>query len=129
MAEQRNTTASYKTIADGGGVRYRFFCDLSGLSVCTTKPIRADTEQEGLLLAWQTEGKANFNQCHKCGKWVCDAMYNADVLECVECAPWENAPSYCPHCGEKLPQGDSFCRKCGAKLRYGEVESGDSQTA
>ena len=121
MAVHKNKTASYKTIADVGGTRYRFFCDLSGMAVCTTKPIRADTPEEELQLAWKNEGRQQFNQCHKCGRWVCDALYNADVLECVACAPWENIPSFCPHCGEKSPPDDTFCRKCGKKLQYGEV--------
>ncbi len=121
MGERQNKTARYKIISDAGGNRYRFFCDLSGLAVCTTKPIRADTEKEGLALAWETEGRQHFDRCHKCGRWVCGAMYNPDVCECVACAPWENLPSYCPHCGAKLPSGDLYCRECGVKLRYREV--------
>ncbi len=121
MIEYRNKTASYKTIVNEAGTCYRFFCDLSGLSICTTKPLHTDTEEEALALAWQSEGKKHFNQCQRCGKWVCDAMFNADVLECVACAPWENNPLYCPYCGIKLPLGDNFCRKCGKKLKYGEV--------
>lgn len=117
MKEDKPT---YRVIADAGGRRYRFFCELSGAAVCTTKPIRADTEEEGAELAWKTEGKQLFNQCHKCGRWVCDAMYNADVLECVACAPWEDPPNFCPRCGERTAPQDAYCRKCGAKLQYGE---------
>lgn len=44
-------TASYKLIADAGGNRYQFFCDLSGALACTTEPIRADTPEEALMIA------------------------------------------------------------------------------
>lgn len=121
MTENANRTARYKIITDAGGNRYRFFCALSGAAMCTTKPIRADTQAEELEIAWETEGIQHFNQCHKCGKWVSDAMYNADVLECVDCAPWEDRPNYCSQCGEKIPVDDTFCRKCGARLQYREV--------
>lgn len=121
MSVTKKKTPPYRIISDTGGNRYRFFCELSGGAVCTTKPIRADTQEEELQLAWETEGKASFNQCHKCGRWICDAMYNADVLECVDCAPWENTPRFCPKCGERIVVSDTFCRKCGVRLRYGEV--------
>ena len=26
-----------------------------------------------------------FNQCRKCGKWVCDEMYDLNTMECREC--------------------------------------------
>lgn len=114
------TTAPYKVIADTGGSRYRFFCALSGAALVTTKPIRADTQEEELRLAWENEGKQYFNRCSKCGKWVSGVMYNAEVLKCVECAPWEDRPNYCPKCGKKVPYLDDFCRSCGTKLQYRE---------
>ncbi|MBP3921953.1 MAG: hypothetical protein J6D27_03200 [Ruminiclostridium sp.] len=43
MAKNDHVTAKYKIIADSGGNRYRFFCDVSGIAVCTTKPIRAES--------------------------------------------------------------------------------------
>ena len=73
-------TASYKLIADAGGNRYQFFCDLSGALACTTEPIRADTPEEALMIAWKREGRQHFNHCYKCGRWVSDVMYNADVI-------------------------------------------------
>ena len=118
-------TASYKLIADAGGNRYQFFCDLSGALACTTEPIRADTSEEALMIAWKREGRQHFNQCHKCGRWVSDVMYNADVMECVDCAPWENVPKFCPQCGKGLSSPERFCSKCGAKLLYEGSEFDD----
>ena len=51
MAKNDHATAKYKIIADSGGNRYRFFCDVSGMAVCTTKPIRAETQEAELKLA------------------------------------------------------------------------------
>ncbi len=114
----RNPTANYKVIKDINGIRFQFFCDLSGAHACTTKPIRADTQEQALLLAWKAEGMKCFNYCQKCGRWASDVMYNADVLECVECSPWEEIPKFCPKCGKKLIQPKIFCSVCGAPLRY-----------
>ncbi len=113
-------TAPYKIVDEtNSGKVFKFFCEASGAAVCTTKPIRADTESEALLLAWQNEAKKQFNKCHACGKWICDAMYNADVLNCVDCSPWEDPPNFCPKCGTAISQGDTFCHRCGARLMYG----------
>lgn len=123
MENIMHKTARYKIIADSGGNRYRFFCDLSGMAVCTTRPIRADTPEEELLLAWESEGKAHFNVCKHCGSFVADVMWNADLLHCVKCTPWEDQPSFCPYCGEKvINTADDYCRRCGKKLFY---ERGD----
>lgn len=122
MAVQRNRTADYKIVSGNEHNTYKFFCGISGALVCTTGPIRADTMEEELQLAWESVGKGYFNFCHKCGRWVCDAMYNPDVLTCVDCTPLEAAPLYCQHCGEKVPSTDSFCRKCGSRLKYGGEE-------
>jgi len=111
-------TAAYKVIADSGGVRFQFFCGLSGARVCTTGIIRADTPEKALEIAWETEGRMKLNRCAKCGSWVSAVMYNAGVNECVACAPWENYPLYCPRCGEKISDTNRFCPKCGSLLRY-----------
>ena len=118
MTGNENNTARYKIISDTGGNRYRFYCGRSGMAACTTHHIRADTPAEELQLAWESEGKKYFNRCQKCGRWVTDAMYNADTLECVVCSPWECQPDFCPKCGERVPSSDDFCRKCGTKLLY-----------
>ena len=114
-------TAKYRVIADSGGSRYRFFCDVSGMALCTTGPIRGDTQEEELKIAWETEGRQHFNRCSKCGKWVSDPMYNADMLQCVDCAPWQKKPNYCSHCGIAISPSDRYCNACGTRLRYGEV--------
>ncbi len=120
MVKEDRRTAPYKIVAETTAGRvFRFFCEASGAAVCTTKLIQADTDNEALLFAWQNEGKNHFNKCHACGRWICDAMYNADVLNCVDCSPWEDPPNFCPKCGIQIPQGDTFCRKCGVRLMYG----------
>ena len=121
MAMKDHATAKYRVIADSGGSRYRFFCDVSGMALCTTKPIRENTQEEELKTAWETEGRQHFNRCGKCGKWVSDPMYNADMLRCVDCAPWQEKPNYCSHCGKPISHSTRYCSACGTRLRYGEV--------
>lgn len=113
-------TAPYKIRADDtGGNRYRFFCELSGMEVCITEPVKADTSEEEARLAWKQDGREHFNRCHKCGRWVSNAMYNVDTLHCVKCSPIENPPAFCPYCGKPVTEEkDEFCRSCGRKLFY-----------
>lgn len=127
MTERR--TAKYKVVADSGGYRFIFYCDVSDAHVCTTKESYCgNTEEEALLAAWQAEGREHFNRCHKCGKWVIDAVYNAEVLECVECAPYEAEPKYCKNCGTKIEEPVKVCPSCGKKLFYeGSVVSNDAK--
>lgn len=45
-------TATHKVLADGGGYRFMFYCDLSGAHICTTKEIYyGDTQEEALMSA------------------------------------------------------------------------------
>lgn len=112
-------TASYRRIPTDRGTCYEFHCDLSGATVCTSAPIRAATPEEELYQAWQAVGRAEFNLCHRCGRWVIDAMYNADVCECVQCSPWEDQrPMFCKHCGAKAPAEGGVCPKCQKRLYY-----------
>ena len=108
----------YKVIKDVGGNRYRFYCELSGALVCATGVYKADDPEEELLLAWESEGKKCFNFCNKCGKLVSDAMYNADVLECVECAPFEVEAKFCKNCGASIENPNKPCPVCGKPLAY-----------
>ena len=39
-------TARYKVIADSGGNRYSFFCDITGALLHTTDPIQAETQEQ-----------------------------------------------------------------------------------
>ena len=120
----KTKTANFRVLPEGDEVRYQFFCALSGAHACTTRPILADTPELALELAWETEGKHYFNHCSKCGNWVIDAMFNVDVLECVDCAPYEGVPLYCKFCGAKVDtKGSDKCGECGALLIYnGKVE-------
>ena len=111
-------TAACKMISDTGGYRYKFYCEISGALACTTEPIHAKTPEEGLRIAWETVGRNHFNLCHKFGRRVIDAVYNAVVFECVECAPYESEPQYCKNCGVKIEKPSRICPACGHKLVY-----------
>lgn len=119
MSNNPHKTAAYKIIPVSGGRRYRFFCDLSGSLVCETEAYSMTSPDKELEAAWLSEGKKNFNQCRRCGRWVDAVMFNADVLECVDCSPWENDPKYCPFCGKKVTTSAENCTQCGKKLLYG----------
>lgn len=123
MAMEPHRMAAYRVIQDGGGLRFRFFCEASGAALCTTGIIPARPLDRALDYAWETEGRAHFNLCHRCGRWVADVMYNADTLECVDCSPWEEEPAFCPQCGARVASRDEFCGRCGARLRYGEGDA------
>ena len=106
-------TATYKIVDETGGNCFLFFCDVTGAHVCTTKKIYQSAKE-----AWLQEGMRYFNRCHKCGKWVVDVAYNAEVLECVECAPYECEPNFCKNCGTKIEDSSLQCKVCGKPLIY-----------
>lgn len=118
MEDKRPDIARYQVIKEETGNRYRFFCQGSGGAVCTTRPIRAETPEQELMLAWKSEGREHFNRCSRCGSWVCNAMTNADTLECVDCSPWENPPRFCPLCGKEIKVASLYCNGCGSRLMY-----------
>ena len=92
---------------------------VSGALVCTTrKTYTAETPEQELLLAWEKEGKKHFNHCRKCSKWVIDAMFNPEVAECVECAPFEAEAKFCKTCGAKVEVPGRKCPSCGNTLNY-----------
>ena len=99
--EQAKKTATYRVVTDSGGDRiFRFYCDISGELCCVTRPIQADTEEAALEMAWEQEGKWEFNLCPKCGKYVSSAMFNVNAGLCLDCAPWETEfPAFCHQCG------------------------------
>ena len=111
--------AGYRRYDCPAGSGFRFFCDLSGALVYTSKAMKITDEAQAVRLLWEQEVKQEFNQCSQCGRWVSDMMFNADVLKCVDCAPWENRPRFCSKCGNPVFGEGRFCRYCGEKLRYG----------
>ena len=116
---QPSSTAHYRVVPDGRGNRYLFYCQVSGALACTTdKAYRAKDSEQELQLAWSEEGRKNFCRCGKCGRWVIDAMFNVEVLECVECAPFEAEANYCKSCGEKVEASGNHCPACGKPLTY-----------
>ena len=112
-------TASHRIVPTKTGNKYEFYCDLSGALVCTTNPIKKENQEEEQLFVWEAEAKKHFNMCHKCGRWVIDAMFNPEVLNCVKCSPFEVFPYYCPGCGEHIETSTTFCPECGIRLMYG----------
>ena len=125
MTNNRHKTAAYKIIPSQVGNRYSFFCELSGMLVCTTGTYYADNPEAELSAAWESEGKNNFNLCHLCGRWVDSVVYNPDMLTCVNCAPLEEEARYCMHCGAKVINGDIICSVCGKKVLYGGADGND----
>lgn len=120
MQTKVGNLARYKILKSYEGNRYQFFCEISGALVYTSGLILLNTPEQELKFAWENEGKKHFNMCQQCGRWVSDAVYNVETLECVECSPWEEEPLYCPHCGEKVQPGDFFCERCRKRLKYGK---------
>ncbi len=111
-------TATYRKLFEPGGVRYQFFCDVSGALVCTTDVLTDDEP----VRAWKDEAKKHFSRCQRCDRWVSDPMYNAETMECVQCSPWEEQPAFCPYCGESVVEDKTFCHSCNARLKYRETE-------
>lgn len=126
MTARRNHKASYKIIADTGGNRYRFFCESSGAAVYTSEILNSEDWERNLEQAWEQGARQYLNQCRKCGKWVCNAMFNPDVLECVDCAPWEPVSYFCSRCGIAVAPSDAFCGNCGIQLRDGGEDRGQT---
>ena len=123
--EQAKKTAAFRVVTDSGGSRvFRFYCDISGELCCVTKPIQADTEEAALEIAWEQEGKRQFNRCARCGRFVSSAMFNVNAECCLDCAPWEDEyPSFCHHCGARLRgAAQRCCPVCGAKLQVGGTD-------
>lgn len=120
-------TADYRLLPAQGGNRYCFLCAVTGAQFSTDRVYQADDGAQELLLAWQTEGRSHFNQCHKCGRWVFDAAYNPEVLECIECAPFECEARYCKSCGVRVPAGSRTCPACGKPLYYEGVNAHDAE--
>lgn len=115
MSGVGNVTAGYRVLPGAGGNRYRFFCELSGIAVYTTPPLRAAGGESELAAAWE-RARPHFNRCPRCGRWVSDLMFHPAAGACVACAPWEDAPRFCPACGAAVRPGAGRCGVCGADL-------------
>lgn len=118
MDYRPHRTAAYRVLQDGGGMRFRFFCEVSGAAVCTTRIMPLQPVETARMKAWQTEGREHFSRCQRCGKWVADVMYNPNTLECVDCSPWEEKPAFCPQCGTDVRSDGLRCHRCGRRLQY-----------
>lgn len=121
MAEK--AMAVYDRVLTPEGDRYQFFCGLSGALACVTAVYCGDTPEQTLCAAWEKEGKKRLNYCRRCGRWVIDAMYNPDVLECVACAPFEDVPKFCKFCGTRVRKSLRRCPNCGKLMRYEGAET------
>lgn len=119
--------AAYKTVAAPGGNRYCFQCGITGAQFQTDGIYHADDPEHEALLAWEAEGRKHFNQCRRCGGWVVDVAYNPVVLECIECAPFEDEARYCKSCGVRVPTGVRICPSCGKRLYYEGVNAYDAK--
>ena len=112
-------TATYKIVSEADGCRFMFFCDVTGAHGCTTKKVYSlESPEDALMAAWNNEGRHRFNHCHRCGKWVVDAAYNVEVLECIDCAPYECEPHFCKTCGTTIETPSAKCTACGSLLLY-----------
>lgn len=120
-------TADYCLLPAQGGNRYSFICGVTGARFLTDRVYQADDGVGELLLAWQAEGRMHFNQCRKCGRWVFDVAFNPEVLECIECAPFEAEARFCKSCGVRVPAGCRTCPACGKMLYYEGVSGNDAE--
>lgn len=123
----KKTTAAYQLLPEENGNRYSFQCGVTGARFSTGQTYHADSPQQEVMLAWQAEGRAHFNQCQRCGKWVVDAAYNPLVLECVVCAPFEEEARFCRSCGARVQECMRMCPACGASLYYEGVGACDAK--
>lgn len=120
-------TADYRLLPAQGGNRYSFICGVTGAQFLTERVYQASDSAYELALAWQDEGRVQFNQCHKCGRWVFDVAYNPEVLECIACAPFEAEARFCRSCGARVPSGGRTCPSCGKMLYYEGVDAYDAE--
>jgi len=116
LFEKLHSTSQYKIVEEtANGRRYCFYCDVSKTAVFTTGPVRADSPETELLLAWG-QARSYFNGCSECGRWIRDEAYNIDEMKCIECAPNKIIPRFCTDCGSPLESGTDRCPRCGRQL-------------
>ena len=78
-------TAKHAMLSADGWFAFQFYCDLCQ-NAYTIGRIISPSPDEALAIA-AAEARRHFNRCHRCDKWICDACYNADEMECAECRP------------------------------------------
>lgn len=88
-------TARNKMHSEGNTYSFLFYCHYCGAGY-TTSPITTKNEYEAFTLA-KRRAQPYFNLCHKCRKWVCDAHYNENFMQCIECAPKSEQINYSDH--------------------------------
>lgn len=125
---KKDQTAEYSLLPAEHGSRYRFLCAVTGAQFSTRQSYLSDTPEQQLQLAWEHEGRSHFNQCQRCGKWVVDAAFNPEVLECIVCAPFETEARFCKSCGARVQPGARLCPACGKPLYYEGVDAYDAKT-
>lgn len=119
---ESRTTAKYQVIQDAGGWRFRFYCDASSALGCATEVYRGERPEDALAAAWESEGRRQFNRCGRCGRWVINAMYNVDSLQCVDCAPLDSPDCFLPRLRGENAEG----RRGLLRLRRGPAGRGGS---
>lgn len=85
------------------------------MAVYTSSPIEGRGGERALAEAWE-QARPHFNHCPRCGRWVSDLMFHPAAGACVECAPWETAPGFCPRCGAVTEGNSLVCEVCGLVL-------------
>lgn len=113
----KQITAPYKRFKTQNGVRFKFYCGITGALACESQEY-GDENEDTLMLAWENDGRRHFEFCHKCGKWVISAAYNPEVFECTDCAPFEHETNFCKYCGARVDADLRFCPACYKKLHY-----------
>lgn len=121
MPYAEKKTSGYRIIPTKEGNRYQFFCDLTGMAVCTTEAYPPGGTDE-LLSAWENGGKKYLNRCCICGRYVADAVYHPAEGACVDCVPWREKPLFCPRCGSPVKEKESRCPVCGEVILSDEED-------
>lgn len=124
----KGNTAMHRLVPTAEGNIYIFFCGVTGAQFQTRRAYKADSPEKELFLAWESEGRCHFNRCQKCRRWVFNVAYNPEVLECIECAPFEDEAKFCKFCGTHVPPFVKTCPTCKKPLYYEGVESYDAKT-
>lgn len=118
MAE--HTTADYRTVADSGGTRYRFYCQVSGAFACATKPYPGEDAEAELRDAWESRAKTT-------STFVTDAE-GGWWMRCTtrRCSSVPTAPPLSMRRGIASPAAKGWMRMCdfARSARAGSITKG-----